>query len=135
MFGANSGGLVGTEHLICAMAYVDGTNVQNILQRVGFNKSDIQKIIQLNGQVVQPYFSPRTKNVLRNSVDLATQVGLNYVIPEHILAMILQESSSYAVRALVQLGCDINTLMLATTLIVVAMVVRNLILKESRKVA
>ncbi len=113
VFGANSGGLVGTEHLICAMAYVDGTNVQNILQRVGFNKSDIQKIIQLNGQVVQPYFSPRTKNVLRNSVDLATQVGLNYVIPEHILAMILQESSSYAVRALVQLGCDINTLMLA----------------------
>lgn len=113
VFGANSGGLVGTEHLICAMAYVDGTNVQNILQRVGFDKSDIQKVIQLNGQVVTPYFSPRTKNVLRNSVDLAVQVGLNYVIPEHILAMILQESSSYAVRALVQLGCDINALMLA----------------------
>ena len=51
VFGANSGGLVGTEHLICAMAYVDGTNVQNILQRVGFNKSDIQKLYSLTGKL------------------------------------------------------------------------------------
>ena len=44
IFGANSGGLVGTEHLLCAMVYVDGTNVQSILNRIGFNKSDIPKI-------------------------------------------------------------------------------------------
>ncbi len=115
IFGANSGGLVGTEHLLCAMVYVDGTNVQSILNRIGFNKSDIPKIIQITGQQVEPYFSPRTKNVISGSINLASQVGLNYVIPEHILAMILQDQSSYAVRALVQLGCDLNGLILALT--------------------
>ena len=115
VFGASSGGLVGTEHVICAMAYVDGTNVQSILQRAGFDKGDIQKVIRLTSQTTQPYFSPRTKNVIARSLALAEQVGLNYVIPEHLLAVILEDSSSYACRALIQLGCDMDTLVLALT--------------------
>lgn len=113
IFGSMGDGLVGTEHLICAMAYVDGTNVQSILQRVGFSKNDISKVIRLGSGQVQPYFSPRTKNVIAKSIALAEQAGLNYVIPEHILMVILDDGSSYGCHALVQLGCDINTLMLA----------------------
>ena len=112
-FGAASGGLIGTEHLLCAMAYVDGTNVQNILANVGFTKEDITKVISLKNMVSSTYFSPRTKNILQRSASLAANIGLNYIMPEHILAVILQDGSSYACRALVQLGCDVNALALA----------------------
>ncbi len=112
-FGAASGGLIGTEHLLCAMAYVDGTNVQSILANVGFTKEDITKVISLKNMVSSTYFSPRTKNILQRSASLAANIGLNYIMPEHILAVILQDGSSYACRALVQLGCDVNALALA----------------------
>ena len=111
--GAFSGGLIGTEHLLCAMAYVDGTNVQTILERVGFTKTDIPKVISLGEESHSTYFSPRTKNVIANSVNLATSLGLNYVIPEHILAIILNDRTSYAYKSLVHLGCDVNSLVLA----------------------
>lgn len=113
VFGSMSGGLVGTEHLLCAMAYVDGTNVQAILQRVGFSKNDIPKIIRLGTQQTQPAFSARVKSVISNSIMLAEKVGLNYVIPEHILMIILEDGSSYACRALAQLGCNLQALMMA----------------------
>ncbi|MDE6565826.1 MAG: ATP-dependent Clp protease ATP-binding subunit, partial [Clostridia bacterium] len=112
-FGAFSGGLIGTEHILCAMAYVDGTNVQAILERIGFTKTDIPKVISLT-QVSSPtQFSPRTKSVIANSVNLATSLGLNYVIPEHILAIILNDRTSYAYRTLAHLSCDVNSLVLA----------------------
>lgn len=114
-FGSLSGGLVGTEHILCAMAYVDGTNVQNILARVGFTKADIGKIISLGTDSTPPYFSPRTKSVIGSSINLAEQLGLNYVIPELILAVILQDGSSYACRALQQLGCNMEGLVMALT--------------------
>ncbi len=112
-FGASSGGLVGTEHLLCAMIFVDGTNVQAILNNFGVNKSDIPKIITLSNQKLTTVLTPRTKNVLNNSLNLAIGLGLNYVTPEHILAVMLYDFSSYAYKSLAHLGVDVPALNLA----------------------
>ena len=109
-YGSLSGGLVGTEHLVCAMAKVDGTNIKELLARVGFTENDVPKVIRLTSSYTEPYFSPRVKNILEEAQYLASSVGLNYVIPEHILMIIIQDGNSYAYNALVHLRCNMNAL-------------------------
>lgn len=109
-YGEMSGGLVGTEHLLCAMAKVGDNYTRELLASGGFNESDISRVLDLTNSRSQAYFSPRTKNVLEQSMQLVSSSGLNYVAPVHILLVILMDSSSYAVRALSQLGCDVQAM-------------------------
>lgn len=108
--GSRSGGLIGTEHLLCAMALVDGTNVQKLLKDVGFDKNQVPKVIRQENYAQSPYYSPRTKNVFEQSLLLAQKLGYNYILPEHLLFIILEDGNSYGCNALRQLGCDMNKL-------------------------
>ncbi|MFQ9951891.1 MAG: ATP-dependent Clp protease ATP-binding subunit, partial [Clostridium sp.] len=49
-------------------------------------------------------FTPRTKRILQIAVMQAARMGHNYVGTEHLLMALLEESDSYAVRFLLELG-------------------------------
>ena len=112
-FGSRSGGVVGTEHIICAMAVVNNTNVQAILARVGFNVLDVSKVLRFSAVANSPRISPRTKSVLDQSFNIASNHGFDQILPEILLIVMLEDRESYGMKALKQLGVDLNALTLS----------------------
>ena len=109
-FGARSGGVVGTEHIICAMSVVKNTNIQNILARVGFNSLDVSKIIRMSTVRNQAELSERTHRVLDNACNFAISNRFEQVIPEMLLLIMLEDGNSYGMKAMKHLGVDMNAL-------------------------
>lgn len=106
--GIRSGGLVGTEHMLAAMAMVEGTDVEKILKDNGFDAQSAAKIVGAPQNGTKAVMSPRLKEVFEFAHGLVRANNFSIVTPEFILFAILQDTSSYAVRALKSLGCNIN---------------------------
>ena len=114
-FGSRSGGVIGTEHIICAMAVIKNTNIQSILTRVGFSSLDVPKIIRISPASKGADLSKRTIGVLDDAGKMAFNFKLGNVTPEMILLVILEDDKSYGYQALRQLGVDMSSLQLALT--------------------
>lgn len=101
---------VGTEHLLIGlMREKDGAAAQ-ALESAGAQEQAVQEmVLRLVGRGDFQFdnqfgFTPRTKRVLENAVRLAGGRGDNYVGTEHILAALLQERDSVAVRVMIETG-------------------------------
>ena len=101
---------VGSEHILLGLV-LEGTGVAaTILKSHRIEKENLTDIIEKEmGTAPKSYvdaedFTPRTKRILQIALMKASKLGTNYVGTEHLLLAILEESDSYAVRFLEELG-------------------------------
>jgi ATP-dependent Clp protease ATP-binding subunit ClpC len=107
---------VATEHLLCSILKVESV-AQQILLGQNINDYDVEeKIIELVGSdnplAKKPnIFTPRTKRVLESSIQESIKLGLDsFVGSEHILLALIREVDSIAVRILIELGVNTQSL-------------------------
>lgn len=107
---SKSGGLVGTEHLICAMLACPDSIAGKILAKFNLSKNDVQKFIKPEKQTDEVVMSARTKNAIYNAGRIAVKRGDMEITSDKLLFAIINEQGSYAVNALIDMGVDINQL-------------------------
>ena len=107
---------VGTEHLLVGLIREGDGVAGKILEANGLTDD---KVIDLIAEMIgtgapidniQPEATPRTKRVFEHSYIEARRLGHNYIGTEHLLIALLRESESVAVRILVELGVQPQTL-------------------------
>ncbi len=101
---------VGSEHILLGLLK-EGTGVAAVvLSELGINDSELENIIRTEigvgsrTSLSTDDFTPRTKRILQMAVMQAATLGHNYVGTEHLLIAIIEESDSYAVRFLNEMG-------------------------------
>jgi hypothetical protein len=99
-------GFVGTEHILLALFEVADSLAIKVLDEIGISKSmvaeHVAEIITRAtpaGEAKLP-FTPRAKAVLRNAVEVALQLGHNYVGTEHILLGLFGDEDAVAAKVL-----------------------------------
>ncbi|MEG1609254.1 MAG: Clp protease N-terminal domain-containing protein, partial [Clostridia bacterium] len=105
-----SGGLVGTEHIVCGMLACPDSNGGKLLAEYGLSKSNITNIINCGSEVDSVNLSDRAKNAIYNAGQFALKSGSKEISSDKLLLAILIEDGSYASRALRGLGVDIDSL-------------------------
>ena len=107
---------VGTEHLLLGLIE-EGTGVAYTVLTDNKITSDEyrEKIETSTGigskTVLTPEdLTPRTKRVMQMAMVISSRMGNSYVGTEHLLLALLSESDSYAVKFLVELDVNIQTL-------------------------
>lgn len=107
---------VGTEHLLVGLIREGEGVAGKILEANGLSEDKvIDRIAAMTGTnepipMGQPEATPRTKRVFEHSYIEARRLGHNYIGTEHLLIAMLRESESLAVRILVDLGVQPQTL-------------------------
>ena len=77
---AKSGGIIGTEHIICAMASCPKTGAGKLLAKHGVDESIVNLLIEQNGQVVaRCEFSERVAGAISNAWDICSTFGFNKI--------------------------------------------------------
>ena len=109
-YASMSGGLLGTEHLICGMIDVEDSYAGKILKESGLVKEHIGMLIQTDGYTQSVSLSNRTRNVIANAQILAERVGEQTISSDKLLFAILCEKSSYAYKGLESFGVNIEAL-------------------------
>jgi hypothetical protein len=103
-------GFVGTEHILLALFDVTDGVAINVLDGVGISKSMVDdRVTDVIKRATPPEegklpFTPRAKAVLRRSVEVALEVGHNYIGTEHLLLGLFSDEDSIAARILSDLG-------------------------------
>ena len=109
---------VGTEHILYGLIKEGKGLAAKILQSQNIKTEDIEESInKLHENTkrlkkVEPELTPRAHRVLENSVKEAKRLSCSYIGTEHILASLLMESDSMAVRVLIELDVDPNKIFL-----------------------
>ncbi|MEG1646739.1 MAG: ATP-dependent Clp protease ATP-binding subunit, partial [Clostridia bacterium] len=98
-----SGGIVGTEHLLCGIIFAEDSSASKLLKANGITVNDIPKIIRLSGNSAQIELSTRVEKILLQANEYA-ETHNTQISCELMLFAILQQTNSYAVNALVNLG-------------------------------
>ncbi len=108
---------VGSEHILFGLLK-EGTGVAAVvLSELGINDSELENIIRTEIGVGSRTslntddFTPRTKRILQMAVMQAATLGHNYVGTEHLLIAIIEESDSYAVRFLNEMGTSAKAIL------------------------
>lgn len=108
---------VGSEHILLGLLK-EGTGVAAVvLSELGINDSELENIIRTEIGVGSRTslntddFTPRTKRILQMAVMQAATLGHNYVGTEHLLIAIIEESDSYAVRFLNEMGTSAKAIL------------------------
>ncbi len=107
---------IGTEHILYGLAKEENGVANKVLENQNINADKIlRKIKDLIGisekkDVNILGFTPRTKKILENSYVEAKKLGSNYIGTEHILIGILKENDSIAIRILLDLRLNIESL-------------------------
>lgn len=103
-------GFVGTEHILLALFDVPGSLAVEVLDAVGISKSKVEEHVLGLIKRSPPSeegklpFTPRAKAVLRGSVEVALQLGHNYIGTEHLLLGLFDDENSVAAKVLRDLG-------------------------------
>ena len=101
---------VGSEHILLGLLKEGDGVAYTVLSELGVESSVISDFIKekigvgMRTRVTTEDFTPRTKRILQIAVVQAARLGHNYVGTEHLLIAIVDESDSYAVRFLNELG-------------------------------
>lgn len=109
---------VGTEHILYGLIKEGKGLASKILQSQNIKVEDVeQSINKLHENTkkikkVEPELTPRAHRVLENSVKEAKKLSCSYIGTEHILASLLLEADSMAVRVLIDLDVDPNKIFL-----------------------
>ncbi len=102
---------VGSEHILLGLLK-EGTGVAfNTLNKFGINEKNItEKIEKMIGRGVpvneKKYFTPRGKRILEISLEIAVNLGHQYIGTEHILLALLSENDCVAYTLIKELGKD-----------------------------
>lgn len=111
-------GYIGTEHILYGLAKEGKGLASKILQSQEITPETIQgSVIKFSGKQnklnkIEPSLTPRAHRVLEDSVEEAQNLKCKYVGTEHILASLLKETDSMAVRVLIDLSVDPNKILL-----------------------
>lgn len=107
---------VGTEHLLLGLIE-EGTGVAyTVLTDIKITSDEYREKIETSTgigskTVLTPEdLTPRTKRVMQMAMVISSRMGNSYVGTEHLLLALLSESDSYAVKFLVELDVNIQTL-------------------------
>lgn len=98
--------VVGTEHLLIGLIKEKEGIASKVLLKLGMNENIIcEKIIDIYGIGINDstddiFLSPRSKDVLDNSVIFAEKFDSSIIDTEHILLALMQETDSLAVKIL-----------------------------------
>ncbi|MGN0771647.1 MAG: ATP-dependent Clp protease ATP-binding subunit [Christensenellales bacterium] len=109
-YAAMSGGLLGTEHIVCGMIDVEDSYAGKLLKDSGLTKEHIGMLVQSTAYNQSVSLSNRTRNVIANAQILAERVGDQYISSDKLLFAILCEKTSYAYKGLESFGVNIELL-------------------------
>ena len=105
---------IGSEHILLGILKEPG-GASSILGQVGIDyeraKGAIAEIVSPEDTTVTSLtYTPRTKKIFELALEIANELGHNYIGTEHLLLAILREGKGVAVLALRNLGIDIAML-------------------------
>ena len=105
---------VGSEHILLGLLKTDSCAAQTILNDNGLDAEAVNdKLLEIHGQGIRCSLNPnditaRGKRTLQAAKSISNRMGHGYVGTEHILLALIQDSESYAVRFIQELGGDIQ---------------------------
>ncbi len=103
---------VGSEHILLGLIREGNGTAARVLTASGINdEAVVERIEDLIGignqaNVTTVSLTPRTKAILETALNEANRQGSSYIGTEHILAGLLRQQDSVAVKILVELGGD-----------------------------
>lgn len=109
---------IGTEHILYGLIKEGKGLATKILQSQEITPELVEEsIVKFSGKPnklnkAEPSLTPRAHRVLEDSVEEAQNLKCKYVGTEHILASLLKETDSMAVRVLMDLSVDPNKILL-----------------------
>ena len=109
MLAIKSGGILGTEHVICAMTYNEKTRAAALLAKHGVSKAKSVSLLASDGAIRRGFeISDRVSYALNYARLMSDKMGKSQVNTLMLLIACLNDSNSYACRGLEQLGvsCD-----------------------------
>ncbi len=106
-----SGGLMGTEQIISAMLNTEESRGGQLLRNFGVNPNEYQSIsISMDAMYASESYkaSARVLQALQAACKRAISLKVEYLYSDLLLFEILKDTSSYGVKALIQLGTNLN---------------------------
>lgn len=116
-FAAETGGIVGTEHILLGLLAIKEGVASVLLQKYGVNENMILRHLEHYSSPTVG-FSPKSKNAFQTAVAISAETGKEYVGTEHLLLAVLSNTKSLAVGYLLEAGVDLRGLLTATSQIV-----------------
>ncbi|MDE5756784.1 MAG: AAA family ATPase, partial [Clostridia bacterium] len=105
MLAIKSGGILGTEHLLCAFTYHENCHAAKILARHGIDKSISKVFLKSDGtSYVTVEYSQRMLNCQQTAIRLCNKIGIRLVNSLILLIASLEDRSSYAFNNLLRMG-------------------------------
>lgn len=101
---------IGTEHVLLGLLKEQSGVAATVLSELSVTAEELEQIMRqkigtgVRSVISMDDFTPRTKRILQIAVMEAARMGHNYVGTEHLLMALLEESDSYAMRFLEELG-------------------------------
>ncbi len=86
-----TGGEIGSEHLLAGLVIVEGSIANKLLKLHGVSLKKIQNYYQAVNLKTKPYLSVRTKKIMDSAQVFAAECKQNVVGTEHVLASIMSE--------------------------------------------
>lgn len=101
-----SGGLLGTEHIVCGMLACHDSYAGKVFKEFGLDESHIDMFIERTASNNNVALSQRTQNTIANARELALKMRSD-ITSDILLYAIVFDSSSYAYKGMQALGVDI----------------------------
>ncbi|MBQ9777914.1 MAG: ATP-dependent Clp protease ATP-binding subunit, partial [Clostridia bacterium] len=107
---------IGSEHLLLALCAEQDAVAAKLLAKCGADTDKVRaKIVELVGEgthsdVSPADMTPRTKRIIQHSALESQRAGQSYIGTEHLLAALLSEQDSVAVKILEELGVSLGAL-------------------------
>ena len=107
---------IGSEHLLLGLLSEDTGVAAHYLQERGATVDKVQSaVVRIAGEgspsdISSSDITPRTKNIIENSLGESQRYGQNYIGTEHLLLALLEERDCVAVRILESIGVSVNDL-------------------------
>ena len=101
------GGVLGTEHIICAITLCPETNAGTLLEEYGIDDNIVERLVRSDGHVYENFkFSPRVLSALEKAKQLSEECGYKEVKSLALLSACLEDKTSYACKSLSYFGLD-----------------------------
>ena len=113
-FAAETGGIVGTEHILLGLYAVKDGIASVLMQKFGVTENMILQHLEHYSSPTVGY-SPKSKNAIQMAFAVGAETGKEYVGTEHLLLAILSNTKSLAVEYLMEAGVDVRALAVATS--------------------
>ncbi len=104
-----SGGLLGTEHIVCGMLACNDSYANKVLKEYGLDESQIDMFIERKNTKESVSLTQRTQNTIANARELASKMGSD-ITSDILLYAVIFDSSSYAYKDMQALGVDMMSL-------------------------